>query len=88
MNKISVAFDHGLGDCSNFAHQIPLWIRRGYTVDVQCAYDKAPLFIAAGASIVPRAKCRHEWYRAGRRGSRPSTTTIAATSPRGIFSIP
>lgn len=59
--KVSVQFMHGLGDCSNFAHQIPLWTSRGYEVEVQCNPRLDFLFEAAGAKIVPTATHKHAW---------------------------
>ncbi len=46
---IRLAFPHGLGDCVNFAHTLPLWRSRGYPIDIECTPDKAPIFRAAGA---------------------------------------
>jgi hypothetical protein len=57
----SIQFDHGLGDCSNFAHQIPLYIRRGYEIEVECAPDKEPVFRAAGARLVHNVPNGHPW---------------------------
>jgi hypothetical protein len=48
---VHVRFDHGLGDCVYFAHQIPLYVRRGWDVVVSCRPDKELLFHAAGALI-------------------------------------
>src|SRR5689334_7072347 len=48
---ISLRFVHGLGDCSNFAHMIPLYLSRGYTIEVEAAPDKWPIFLAAGAKM-------------------------------------
>ena len=60
--KISVCFFHGLGDCAHFAHLIPLYLRRGYSIEVECAADKRILFEAAGASTVASgAATRHPW---------------------------
>lgn len=58
---ISFSFYHGLGDVANFAHGIALYVRRGKKVEVECAPDKACLFRAAGASIVPKAKFSHAY---------------------------
>lgn len=62
---ISIRFDHGLGDCTNFAYQIPLYLRRGYEIEIECAPDKAPLFRAAGANVVQKsvqiAEKTHGW---------------------------
>lgn len=65
--KISVSFYHGLGDCAYFAHLIPLYIKRGYEVDVECTPDKAILFRAAGARVIESgARSAHAWgYPAG-----------------------
>ncbi len=48
--ELSVAFDHGLGDCANFAHVLELYRRRGYRISVNCADDKAIVFAAVGAT--------------------------------------
>jgi len=66
---ISVKFFHGIGDTSNFAHQIPLWTRRGYKVEVETTDDKKPLFIAAGATVVPVADEPHPWPHAPAPGT-------------------
>ena len=64
--KISVSFFHGLGDCAYFAHLIPLYVRRGFQVEVECTPDKAILFQAGGASVVAKAATSHSWgYPAG-----------------------
>lgn len=59
--KVSVRFYHGLGDCANFAHTLPLWQRRGFDFEINCATDKAPVFVAAGAKIVKSGKLNHGW---------------------------
>lgn len=59
---ISVAFHHGLGDCAHFAHLIPLYLKRGYEVEVECTPDKRLLFEAAGATTVTKgARTVHPW---------------------------
>ena len=58
---ISLRFEHGLGDCSHFAYQIPLYLRRGHKIEIECTPDKAPLFRAAGASVVQLAEETHGW---------------------------
>ena len=63
---VSVAFYHGLGDCSYFAHVVPLYVNRGFDVEVECTPDKAILFEAAGAKVVAKARAEHRWgYPAG-----------------------
>ncbi len=61
ISTTSVAFYHGLGDCANFARLIPLYVRRGHRIAVECTRDKAILFRAAGADIVSRAQHSHPW---------------------------
>jgi ADP-heptose:LPS heptosyltransferase len=61
MQKISVSFFHGLGDCAHFAHLIPLYTRRGFQVEVECTPDKRILFESAGAAITSRAAHSHPW---------------------------
>ncbi len=57
----SVSFYHGLGDCANFARLIPLYLRRGHRIGVECTPDKSILFRAAGAEIVEKAEHSHPW---------------------------
>ncbi|HYT90914.1 MAG TPA: hypothetical protein VEL76_19545 [Gemmataceae bacterium] len=51
MTTLRVAFYHGLGDSSNFAHQIPLWIRRGDACRVELADSHAWLKAYQGRSV-------------------------------------
>jgi hypothetical protein len=46
---IQVNFNHGLGDCVMFAHQVPLYREAGWCVEIGCQPDKRILFEAAGA---------------------------------------
>ncbi|MBS0203966.1 MAG: class I SAM-dependent methyltransferase [Planctomycetes bacterium] len=64
---IRLRFQHGLGDCAYFAHLLPLYIRRGYQIEVECTSDKRLLFEAAGATVFEgRAPLEHVWgYPAG-----------------------
>jgi hypothetical protein len=56
----TVSFPHGLGDCVYFAHQLPLYQRRGHEVRVQCNPDKRCLFpapfLAENSQPQPAAK--------------------------------
>lgn len=55
VGSIAISFKHGLGDAANFAHMIPLYVRRGYRVQVHPGHaDHAPVFRAGGAEIVDR----------------------------------
>lgn len=59
---IIVGFKHGVGDASNFAHMLALYVRRGYKMKVHPGHaDHAPLFLAAGAQIVDSAPVQHAW---------------------------
>lgn len=58
---VRIAFAHGIGDATNFAHLIPLYTRRGYTVQVACRPDEAPVFLAGGAQIITDAAPNHPW---------------------------
>ena len=42
--ELRIQFNHGLGDCTYFAHQLPLYKRRGYDITVACPADKRILF--------------------------------------------
>ncbi len=46
---IQVNFNHGLGDCVMFAHQVPLYRAAGWWVEIGCQPDKRILFQPAGA---------------------------------------
>jgi hypothetical protein len=50
-DQIRVRFEHGLGDCVYFAHQLPLYLRRGFDIVVSCRPDKEILFRAAGVPV-------------------------------------
>jgi predicted O-methyltransferase YrrM len=65
---ISFTFHHGLGDCSNAAHLFALYIRLGYSIEVECTPDKATLFEAAGCRVVSHAAEAHQWYHAPAAG--------------------
>jgi hypothetical protein len=87
----SYRFIHGLGDCSNFAHQIPLYTKRDHQVKIECTSDKAPLFVAAGATTIPgRAEKHHPWLHANHEqvkalnhwsGSKPGWNISQAPMP-------
>lgn len=51
MALMQIAFRHGLGDCVNFAHSIPLYLQRGHQVQITCEPDKALLFRLSGAVV-------------------------------------
>lgn len=40
----TIAFPHGLGDCVYFAHQLPIYRRRGHDIRIVCNSDKGCLF--------------------------------------------
>jgi len=50
-SDLLIKFPHGLGDCAYFAHQIPLYTRRGYNITVVCDPDKRILFEPCGVNI-------------------------------------
>jgi hypothetical protein len=52
---ILVRFEHGLGDCVYFAHQLPLYRRRGFEIAVSCKPNKEILFHAAGVEVAASA---------------------------------
>ncbi len=58
---LEIEFRHGLGDCANFAQTLPLWTRRGHSFAIHTDPTKAPLFLAAGATIGNRHTQRHRW---------------------------
>jgi len=48
---LRVQFTHGLGDCAFFAHQLPLYVRRGYAIAVVCTPDKHIVFADSGVGV-------------------------------------
>lgn len=60
-NVVTIKFEHGLGDATNFVHSIPLYTRRGYTVEIICRSDEDAVFLAGGAEIVYVGGTRHRW---------------------------
>ena len=79
--KIRIRFEHGLGDCANFACMIPLYRSRGFEVEVQCKADKAPLFTAAGATIATETCPVHLWPHADAAGSWQNGDVWAGNKP-------
>ncbi|MDZ4403469.1 class I SAM-dependent methyltransferase [Prosthecobacter sp.] len=47
MSTQHIKFNHGLGDCVFFAHQLPLYQRRGFEFEVGCQVNKEFLFAPA-----------------------------------------
>ena len=63
MNEVRIRFPHGLGDCANFAQQVPMYRARGYDVRVDCDPDKAFVFRSAGAVVEAQPAARaHDWW--------------------------
>jgi hypothetical protein len=48
---LKVEFTHGLGDCAFFAHQLPLYVARGYKITVACNADKHIVFADSGVEV-------------------------------------
>lgn len=44
LQPLRLWFDHGLGDCANFAHILELYRRHGYEIELHYADDKAAVF--------------------------------------------
>lgn len=51
--ELRLWFDHGLGDCANFAHVLELYRRRGHRISLHCADDKAFVFSPLEVARVP-----------------------------------
>ena len=58
-SRLKVHFTHGLGDCSFFAHQLPLYVRRGYQITVASTPDKHIVFAASGVDVSTDATGSH-----------------------------
>jgi hypothetical protein len=59
---LNLQFDHGLGDCSNFAHVLQLYRRRSYDIAICSDPNKALIWRAVGASSPNGARLiRHDW---------------------------
>jgi len=54
-STLKVHFTHGLGDCAYFAHQLPLYIRRGHRITVACTQDKHIVFAGSGVDVTTDA---------------------------------
>lgn len=52
---IKILFDHGLGDCANFAHVLALYTRRGYEFTVAAPADKHFVFRQCGVETTDDA---------------------------------
>jgi hypothetical protein len=50
-----ISFEHGLGDCANFALQLPLYIKRGWDITIACDENKLAIFELVGAKTIRRA---------------------------------
>jgi ADP-heptose:LPS heptosyltransferase len=59
--QVALRFFHGLGDAAFFARLIPLYVRRGFEISVDCTPDKSILFRAAGATLCRGAELTHDW---------------------------
>lgn len=57
-----IKFPHGLGDVSNFARMIPLYIKRGIPVEVAVEESKILPLVAAGATIVNEDTVMHHHW--------------------------
>jgi Glycosyltransferase family 9 (heptosyltransferase) len=44
MKELNLWFDHGLGDCANFAYILEIYRRRGFKINLHCPDDKALVF--------------------------------------------
>lgn len=60
-SQTNVRFYHGLGDAANFARLIPMYLKRGHQIGVECTPDKRIIFESAGATIVEHAEHEHHW---------------------------
>jgi predicted O-methyltransferase YrrM len=62
MSVLHIQFDHGLGDCSAFAHLLQLYRRREYSFAIESDANKDLVWKAAGAAAASDAPLsRHEW---------------------------
>lgn len=60
--EIKLEFLHGLGDCVNFAYQLPIFLSRGYNVGIYCRPEIQDIFRAAGAEILDKPPgTQHAW---------------------------
>ena len=60
---LKVSFDHGLGDCVNFAHVMAVYAQHGYAFKATCAEDKG--IVLRTAASVCHSGCgasRVPWY--------------------------
>lgn len=50
--KTPIRFDHGLGDCAQFAHQLPLYRKRGIDIALSCSRNKRVIFKASNVDFI------------------------------------
>jgi len=59
----TITYPHGLGDCVYFAHQLPLYQRRGHDIKIVCNQDKRCLFppesVLKGKIAAPKVAWDH-----------------------------
>ena len=61
MKVHEIDFPHGLGDCVYFAHQLPLYQRRGFDIKVRCQRDKQLLFAPVRAEYPQSSGVKVAW---------------------------
>lgn len=67
MKQLVIWFGHGLGDCANFALQLPIYIARGYDITIVCDENKRALFELVGVKTagphdeIAKSALPHHW---------------------------
>jgi len=64
MREFAVTFQHGLGDCVNFALLLELYRRHGCRIAVNCRPNKSPIFRAARVGLTDAPAPHHRWRHA------------------------
>ncbi len=64
---VKLQFHHGIGDCVYFAHQLPLYTRRGYRFQIQCSPGKQFIFSDCDSTAMVRDPLfpKHPWLEEG-----------------------
>jgi hypothetical protein len=83
----TVSFPHGLGDCVYFAHQLPLYQRRGHQIKVACHSNKAFLFSPVNLSSSHEAGTRVPWNHARNLGGLDDSNHWLANKSMSNFSV-
>ncbi|MDF1816402.1 MAG: glycosyltransferase family 9 protein [Verrucomicrobiales bacterium] len=87
---VNLQFRHGLGDCVYFAHQLPLYTKRGWHFRIQCSSEREFVFRGIDNVTVESGDSypKHPWVPAARIGETEPEYLYLANKPAGNISQP